>query len=210
MDGGRPVWVTGKMARRRGHLLRAEADAILVGRGTVQADNPDLTCRLPGLAARSPIRVVLDSTLQMDAGARLVTTAHTTPVMIFCAAGQGPSQKAQQLKAQGVQVLEVPAGAPGLDLQIVLAQLAAKGVTRLMIEGGPVVARAFLNAGLVDEMVIFRGSAELGKAGMPALNGLSLDVFADEARWRLYGQQNFNGDQMSIYQSRTSLAMLEG
>ena len=73
MDGGRPVWVTGKMARRRGHLLRAEADAILVGRGTVQADNPDLTCRLPGLAARSPIRVVLDSTLQMDAGARLVT-----------------------------------------------------------------------------------------------------------------------------------------
>lgn len=221
---GRPVWVTGPMARRRGHLLRAEADAILVGRGTVAADDPALTCRLPGLAGRSPMRVVLDSDLKIAADARLVATANETPTVIFCAnnaaagigaaAGAGAvtagaAAKAVDLRRHGVQIVEVERSAAGLAAPAVLVQLAAIGVTRLLIEGGPLVARSFLEAGLVDELVLFCGCEALGDSGLSPLGEAGLEAFADSARWRLADQRNLNGDQMSIYQNRTSLTMLQ-
>jgi diaminohydroxyphosphoribosylaminopyrimidine deaminase/5-amino-6-(5-phosphoribosylamino)uracil reductase len=148
-DGTAPRWVTGVEARAAGHKLRAEADAILVGAGTVRADNPDLTCRLPGLANRSPLRIVLAAKSPLDPTARLFATAGAVPVLLLRAGERDPGDR--QLEALGVEV----AGLDGGGIRQVLANLAGRGITRLLVEGGPTVWRAFADAGAVDEVVLF-------------------------------------------------------
>ena len=100
-DGTAPRWVTGPQARAAGHKLRAEADAILVGAGTLRADNPELTCRLPGLANRSPVRVVLAGRAALDPSAKLFATATQVPVLILRAGAARPSD--HDLAAAGAE-----------------------------------------------------------------------------------------------------------
>src|SRR6202045_4911979 len=133
--GGKPVAITGEAARARVHLLRAHCDAILVGIGTVRADDPLLTCRLPGMEARSPVRVVLDRSLRISGSSKLVHTARETPLWVMTSSlSEAPA--AMKLGAAGAQVLRVATTAtpPGLDLMAVLHALADKGITRLMVE----------------------------------------------------------------------------
>jgi diaminohydroxyphosphoribosylaminopyrimidine deaminase/5-amino-6-(5-phosphoribosylamino)uracil reductase len=153
---GQPVWVTGEHARKRGHLLRARADAILVGSGTVRDDNPSLTCRLPGLADRSPIRIVLSRRLQGHGNTTLVSARPSDgpPVWWFC--GPHATDQAQrQLRSTGGEVFPVREVGGGLWLPAVLERIVEKGITRLLIEGGPAVWAAFDRAGLVDEVILF-------------------------------------------------------
>ena len=163
--GGTPTWVTGPEARAAGHRLRAEADAILVGRATVIDDDPELTCRLPGLEDRSPIRVVLARGLDVPLGSGLVRTARAVPVWIVGAAGADPERRAA-LTAAGCEIMTVPEVGGRLWLPAVTEALAARGITRLLVEGGPHVWASFARAGLVDEVVAFTAGAE---GGEPAL-----------------------------------------
>lgn len=162
--GGAPVFVTGPEARARGHLMRAEADAILVGAGTVRDDDPDLTCRLPGLADRSPVRVVLAGETAGLAASRLARTAAQVPVIVFVPADAtgAASTDMAALTALGVEVRRARTVAGRLWLPDVLESLAAGGVTRLLVEGGPSVWRSFVRRGLLDEVVLFlaRGGRE--------------------------------------------------
>jgi diaminohydroxyphosphoribosylaminopyrimidine deaminase/5-amino-6-(5-phosphoribosylamino)uracil reductase len=153
--GAGPVWVTGEAARRQGHLMRAEADAILVGRGTVADDDPQLTCRLPGLTHRSPLRVVLASRADVPLSSKLVRTARDVPVWVFCAA-TAPQAAVDALEAAGVRVTRVTTVGGELWLPAVTEALAAAGITRLLVEGGPSVWQGFARLGLVDEIVLFR------------------------------------------------------
>src|SRR5690606_26145313 len=129
---GQPVWVTGPEARAHGHLLRAAADAILVGRGTLADDDPDLTCRLPGLAACSPVRVVLSRDLEIDVGCKLVRSARYVPVTIFCRQGADPRRRAA-LEAHGCDVVPVREVDGSLWLPAITEALAARNVTRLLV-----------------------------------------------------------------------------
>jgi diaminohydroxyphosphoribosylaminopyrimidine deaminase/5-amino-6-(5-phosphoribosylamino)uracil reductase len=153
---GQPTWVTGDAARRMGHLLRAETDAILVGRGTLVDDDPELTCRLPGAEDRSPVRVVLAGQLGLPAAGRALSTARQVPVWIYASAGS-PAEKRAELTETGAVVRQVRAIDGELWLPAVLEDLVAHGITRLLVEGGPTVWRAFDRAGLVDEVVLFQG-----------------------------------------------------
>jgi diaminohydroxyphosphoribosylaminopyrimidine deaminase/5-amino-6-(5-phosphoribosylamino)uracil reductase len=148
-DGTAPRWVTGPEARSAGHKLRAEADAILVGAGTIRADNPELTCRLPGLANRSPVRVVLAGRAALDPSAKLFATATQVPVLIVRAGAARPFD--HDLAKAGADVLELPDD----RISTVLEMLAARGMTRLLVEGGLRVWRSFADAGLVDEVALF-------------------------------------------------------
>lgn len=152
---GKPRWVTGPEARADGHLLRAEADAILVGGMTVRADDPELTCRLPGLEGRSPIRIVLSPRLGLPPEAKLVRDAGVAPVWLVTGSPSGHADAV--LSARGVQIVHVPealAGAAGMPA--VLHTLAVKGITRLLIEGGPRTWRACLDMRVVDEAVVYQ------------------------------------------------------
>jgi diaminohydroxyphosphoribosylaminopyrimidine deaminase / 5-amino-6-(5-phosphoribosylamino)uracil reductase len=170
LGSGKPVWVTGEEARARAHLLRARADAILVGRRTIEADDPELTCRLPGLADRSPVRVVLAPNCNIPAEAHIFQTERP-PVWIVC----GDSSKGAHLFGRrGVRIFDIGASPGGvLNLKLVLMRLAAEGVTRLLVEGGPTTWRGFLEAGLADEVVIMQAPAALAESeSMPALGGV--------------------------------------
>src|ERR1700737_4843874 len=135
--GRKPLAISGEAARARVHLLRAQCDAILVAIGTVLSDDPLLTCRLPGMEARSPVRVVLDRALRIPGTSRLVHSARETPLWVMTSSlSEAPA--AVKLGAAGAQVIRVaaPATPPRLDGWAVLRALADKGITRLMVEGG--------------------------------------------------------------------------
>src|SRR5258705_211109 len=133
--GRKPVAISGEAAKARVHLLRAQCDAVLVGIGTVRADDPLLTCRLPGMAARSPVRVVLDRNLRIAGSSRLVHSARETPLWVMTSSlSEAPA--AMKLGAAGAQVIRVATATPppGLDLGGVLRALCEKGITRLLVE----------------------------------------------------------------------------
>jgi len=166
--GRRPVAITGEAVRERVHLLRAHSDAIMVGIGTVLADDPMLTCRLPGMAKDSPVRVVADSMLRLPVQSRLVRSAYETPVWALTGVA-APEQSESVLLPLGVEVLRSPQSTGRLDLKDGLECLAAKGITRLMVEGGPTLAAAFIAADLVDEAVLFQSPKIVGPDGIDAL-----------------------------------------
>ena len=177
--GRRPVAITGEAARDRVHLLRAQSDAIMIGIGTALADDPLLTCRLPGMAALSPVRVVADSRLRLPLHSRLVQTARNTPVWV-AAATDAPQSAEQALLALGVTVLRSAAESGRLDLAAVLKLLAARGLTRVMVEGGPTLAAALLAADLVDEAVLFHSPTIVGADGIDALDKDAMTALGHE------------------------------
>ena len=200
--GHRPVAVTGEMVRSRVHLLRAQCDAVLVGMGTVLADDPELTCRLPGMAKRSPVRVVLDRALRISGNSKLVHSARTTPLWVMTSSlSEAPA--AMALGAAGAQVLRVPvttAPPPGLDLPAVLHSLSGKGITKLLVEGGSKVASSFLAAGLVDEVWLFRGAKEIGEGGIAALDALPLSAITGSPDFVQRASETIENDTLTIYE----------
>jgi diaminohydroxyphosphoribosylaminopyrimidine deaminase/5-amino-6-(5-phosphoribosylamino)uracil reductase len=152
---GRPVWVTGPEARAHGHLLRARADAILVGSGTAADDDPELTCRLPGMSDRSPVRVVVAARRLPPLASRLVATAHRTPVWLAVPSYTDARSLAAYTQA-GCKVLPVASvdGRPWLPA--VCEALVAEGITRLLVEGGPTMWRSFASMGFADEVFCYR------------------------------------------------------
>jgi len=200
--GHRPVVITGEAAKARVHLLRAQSDAILVGIGTVLADDPLLTCRLPGLEAQSPVRVVLDRALRLPGTSKLAHTARQTPVWVMTS-DMSEAPAAMKLGAAGAQIVRVPVTTtppPGLDLKAALRVLAGRGITRLMVEGGARVASSFLNAGLVDEVWLLRGPDTIGMDGIPALDTQPLSVINRSPRWRARATETLGQDNLTIYE----------
>ena len=124
--------MTGPEARAYGHLLRAEADAVLVGRQTVIDDDPELTCRLPGMSDRSPVRIVLASGAGGLAGTRLMASASAPPVWVFCSTNAPAAVASLQLAARVSLVLRLGGG---LWLPAVMEALVGEGITRLLVEG---------------------------------------------------------------------------
>jgi diaminohydroxyphosphoribosylaminopyrimidine deaminase/5-amino-6-(5-phosphoribosylamino)uracil reductase len=198
--GGKPVAITGEAARNRVHLLRAQCDAILVGIGTVLADDPLLTCRLPGMAARSPVRVVLDQSLRIGASSQLVRSARETPLWVI-GSELAEAAAATRLGAAGAQIMRVPrASGVGLALPAVLHALAEKGITRLMVEGGSRVAAAFVAADLVDEIWLFRGAEAVGARGVDALDALPLSKITQSPAYKVHASETFDADTLTIYE----------
>jgi diaminohydroxyphosphoribosylaminopyrimidine deaminase/5-amino-6-(5-phosphoribosylamino)uracil reductase len=199
-SGYKPVSITGEAARTRVHLLRAQCDAILVGIGTVLADDPMLTCRLPGMAPRSPVRVVLDRSLRSPAGSRLVRSARETPLWVVTSE-LAEAAAATRLGAAGAQVIRIaPSDAPGLDLPAVLHALAERGITRLLVEGGSRVASSFVARDHADEVWLLRGPAAIGDGGIAALGALPLSEIAQSPRLTLRASETLGNDTLTVYE----------
>ena len=199
--GRKPVAISGDAAKARVHLLRAQCDAVLVGIGTVLSDDPLLTCRLPGMEARSPVRVVLDRSLRIPGSSRLVHSARQTPLWVMTSSlSEAPA--AMKLGAAGAQVIRVAAATtpPGLDLQAVLHALSGKGVTRLLVEGGARVASSFVAAGLVDEVWLLRGADAIGAGGVAALGTLPLTAITQSSGFKLRASESLQKDTLTIYE----------
>jgi diaminohydroxyphosphoribosylaminopyrimidine deaminase/5-amino-6-(5-phosphoribosylamino)uracil reductase len=200
--GHKPVAISGDVAKARVHLLRAQCDAILVGIGTVLADDPLLTCRLPGMEVRSPVRVVLDRALRIPGSSKLVHSARETPLWVMTS-NLSEAPAAMKLGAAGAQVIRVAtttAPPPGLGLKAVLHALAERGITRLLVEGGARVASSFVAAGLVDEVWLLRGANPVGTDGVPALDALPLSALTQSPAFKRRASETLQRDTLTIYE----------
>jgi diaminohydroxyphosphoribosylaminopyrimidine deaminase/5-amino-6-(5-phosphoribosylamino)uracil reductase len=199
--GHKPIAITGEAAKNRVHLLRAQCDAVLVGIGTVLADDPLLTCRLPGMAALSPVRVVLDRSLRIAGTSRLVHSARETPLWVMTS-NLAEAPAATKLGAAGAQVIRVATttASAGLDLPVALRALSEKGITRLLVEGGARVASSFVAAGLVDEVWLLRGPDPVGAGGVDALEALPLSALTESPALKLRASETLQNDTLTIYE----------
>jgi diaminohydroxyphosphoribosylaminopyrimidine deaminase / 5-amino-6-(5-phosphoribosylamino)uracil reductase len=199
--GRRPVAITGADVRDRVHLLRAQNDAMMVGIGTVLADDPLLTCRLSGMEKESPVRVVLDGDLRLPPGSRLLQTAREVPVWLI-AGSHAPSANAQALSAAGIDVVHMPNRDGRFDVSAVLKFLAERGITRLTVEGGPTLAASLVAADLVDEAMLFRAAKVVGADGIDALEGLPLGALTASPRLQRVRSEPLGADTWDVYERK--------
>lgn len=179
---GESKWITGPRARRAAHALRDRADAVLVGVGTVLADDPSLTVRdVPG---RTPLRVVLDTSLRTPEAAGVLRREGDAPATVVVHGPAAPAPRREALAAAGAELLEVPVGAEGrVDLDAALAALARRDVVRVLVEGGAAVHGALVAAGAVDRVACFVAPVLLGDPGaLPAVDGPALPRLGDALR----------------------------
>jgi diaminohydroxyphosphoribosylaminopyrimidine deaminase/5-amino-6-(5-phosphoribosylamino)uracil reductase len=189
---GQPTWVTRAAARAMGHLLRARSDAILVGRRTVIDDDPLLTCRLPGLEARSPTRIVLARELADLEKSRLAQSARQYPLWVFC----GEGANAAPLTAAGAEVIRTQLVGGEFWLPAVLEALVARGITRLLIEGGPATWAAFSHGRLIDEAVLFHARGPDGAELSPAAAMRAAGRYISTQGFDLYDRRTIGSDDM--------------
>ena len=199
--GRKPLSITGDKARDRVHLMRAQSDAIMVGIGTALADDPMLTCRLPGMEKDSPVRIVLDSALRLPASSRLARTARETPLWAICG-GEAAAAAAASLQAQGVTVLRAEETKGRLELAAVLKLIAGRGITRLMVEGGPTLAAALAAADLIDEAVLLQSPTVVGADGIDALEGLLLTALTQSPRLVSVRSEAIGADMCEVFMRR--------
>lgn len=181
---GPDKWITGSEARRFGHLLRAQTDAILIGSETALADDPELTCRIPGLEGRSPLRVILDTRGRLGSDSRIARSAKDVPTVVFTADRKALSR----LTKCGIDVVAAERDDAGrIDISAMLQALGKRGITRLLVEGGRTVQSSFLHAGLADRVELFTAPVFLGaQQGNSARTTVNTDLealpFARESR----------------------------
>ncbi len=195
----RRVQITGAAAQARVHLMRAMNDAVLIGIGTALADDPQLTCRLPGLAHRSPVRVVLDGTLRIPPDGLLVQGARIAPLWIV-AGPQADAEAEARLRDRGAEVIRVAPAGGRLDLGDALRALALRGITRVLAEAGPKLAASLLAADLVDEAVLFRAPATLGPDAVDAVEGGTLDPIVRSERLKSCTTERVGDDTMETFE----------
>jgi diaminohydroxyphosphoribosylaminopyrimidine deaminase / 5-amino-6-(5-phosphoribosylamino)uracil reductase len=196
---GHSRWITGESARRHGHWLRANHDAILVGSETALADDPELTCRLPGLVDRSPVRIVADGRLRLEPGSRLAGSARSHPLWVMTLANAA-SPRRHALVAAGAELIEVAADASGHpDAAAMAAALGARGLTRVLIEGGGSLAASFLAAGLVDDVAWFRAPLIIGGDGRAAAAPLGVETVPAAPAFVRDSVTPVGGDVMELY-----------
>jgi diaminohydroxyphosphoribosylaminopyrimidine deaminase/5-amino-6-(5-phosphoribosylamino)uracil reductase len=192
---GDSKWITGEAARRFGHLMRAQNDAILVGVNTALADDPELTCRIRGLEEYSPLRVVLDTRLRLGEWSKLAATARETPTLVFTAVDGGA-----KLTTAGVEVIKVARDARGRpDLAAMLTELSKRNVTRLLVEGGATVHAAFLDRGLADRLEIFTAPMTLGAAGHSAIDALAALTLDEAPKFTRTSLRKFGPDLLESF-----------
>ena len=175
-------WITSEASRRRVHEMRNEVDAVLVGIGTILADDPDLTTRLPGTDCRHPDRVVIDSHLRIPSRSRVL--AHRNRGRTILVVGpHAPEPRVREMRALGAEVIVVDGGERRVDLRLVLERLFALGITSVLIEGGSEIAASSLEAGIVDKLVFFIAPLLIGgREAPPVIGGRGVGPLADAAR----------------------------
>ncbi len=193
---GESQWITGPEARHRAHELRGRHDAVMAGIGTVLADDPELTCRIPGFRPTPVVRVIADSTLRTPLTARLLRTAHEAPSWFLCRTG---AERIGVFEAAGAVPIPVPAGPDGVDIPAAMQALGSAGLTRVLVEGGGHLAAALLRADLVDRIAWFHAPAIIGGDGRPGVQAFGIEKLAMMPRFQRIRVIELGADLLSEF-----------
>ena len=199
---GASRWITGREARARIHLMRANHDAVAIGVGTAIDDDPKLDVRLPGLEHRSPAAVIFDGGFRLPLEGALVAQAARRRVILLGAAPKDDAVAARRdaLRDAGCETLEVRTDGRGwVEAEAALRALGDLGVTRLFVEGGRYVAGSLLNAGLVDRLVWCAAPRLIGGDGAEAVASLGVDALRQTPRFRRIEAYPAGDDMIAIY-----------
>jgi diaminohydroxyphosphoribosylaminopyrimidine deaminase/5-amino-6-(5-phosphoribosylamino)uracil reductase len=199
---GESRWITGEAARRAAHALRARHDAVMVGVGTVVADDPELTCRLPGYRASPLVRIVADSHLRTPLTAKLVITASEAPTWMLIREGTDHDRR-RAFADLGVTLIQVAGAEAGVDATQALRALAVAGLTRILVEGGAQLAASLLRADLVDRIAWFHAPAVMGADAWPAVQAFGVERLDAMPRFTRVGETPL-GDDMFTELARNS------
>jgi len=196
---GESKWITGPLSRKRSHIMRSQYDAIAIGINTVFHDNPQLTCRLPGLEDRSPVRVVFDSKLTIGTQSQILQTAGLYKTWVITSKNHEISL-ISKIEKYGVKIISVGLDSEGyIDLSLALSALAERGITRLMIEGGATLSTSFLRANLVDLLAWFRASSLIGDDGKPVFSNLGVEGIDNMHKFKLLSHENIGPEILDLY-----------
>jgi diaminohydroxyphosphoribosylaminopyrimidine deaminase / 5-amino-6-(5-phosphoribosylamino)uracil reductase len=198
---GESRWITGRAARRAAHALRGRHDAVMVGVGTVMADDPELTCRLPGYRPNRLVRVVADSHLRTPLSATLVATAGETPTWMLIRNGADPERR-DAFTELGIRLVEVAGAEVGVDPTQALWALGDAGLTRVLVEGGAQLAASLLRADLVDRIAWFHAPAVMGADAWPAVQAFGIEQLDAMPRFARAAQTLLDEDMLSEFTRR--------
>lgn len=195
------VKITNDLSRRAVHAMRARSDTVLVGIGTILADDPDLTCRLPGLERWSKPRLILDTKAQTPLDAKLFDKIDDVPVHIVVGE-EAEESKMIALEERGAGLIRMENTGKELVLESLLMRLAEEGMTNLFVEGGQQVASAFLDSGFVDRVHLFHGQEELGEADSihPLTDNRDISIALPEAGFEVVETSNYDGDLLETWE----------
>lgn len=192
LHNGEETRISSEASLRRVHELRAQYDAIMVGVGTVLADDPLLTSRITGKESRNPLRIIVDSTLKIPLDSKIVKTVLEVKTLIACANAEEDRKKCLQEK--GIEILDLPGEDEKVDLETLLKELGRKEITSILLEGGSKLYTSVLGAGLVDKMLLFVAPVFIGNSGAPCLIDSSVSHRAGVYKMRISKVQRSNGD----------------
>ena len=201
---GESRWLTGPAARRRVHLMRARADAVLIGAGTARIDDPLLTVRLPGDWGPS-LRIVADGGLSLPLTGQLAATARAHPLWILHRAN-APAERRRALSDLGATPIETAHHETGrLNMSDALKALGDRGLTRLLCEGGGQIAAGLLAEDLVDEIALFTAGLAIGGDGLPAIQAFGLGPLAEAPRFHLIRSEGVANDMLTLWRRNVPL-----
>lgn len=195
---GESQWITATPARRLAHAMRGHHDAVMVGVGTVLADNPDLTCRIPGFRPTPNVRVIADSHLRTPLTSRLMKTAADVPTWFLMREGTNLARE-DAFSDIGAKLLKIPGSSAGVDIRAAMKALGGAGLTRLLVEGGGQLAAALLRADLVDRIAWFHAPAIMGGDGWPAVQAFGVEKLERMPRFRRDCETVIGDDMLSEY-----------
>jgi diaminohydroxyphosphoribosylaminopyrimidine deaminase/5-amino-6-(5-phosphoribosylamino)uracil reductase len=198
--------LTGEVAAEEVHRLRAGYDAILVGRGTVAADDPWLTARGAMAPRVPPVRVVLDTGFRLSPSSRLATTIGEAPVWVVGSSEADPERR-RMVESAGARTLQVEEIGGRVSLTAALEALTREGVGTVLVEGGASVASALLGQGLVHRLHLLIAPRFLGDEGVPAFAGVPPSAAGD---WVVSSRRRLGPDSMIVFESREALERLTG
>ena len=198
LPAGESRWITGDRARAHVHLLRARHDAVMIGIGSALADDPELTCRLPGVDASRLVRIVADTKARLPATSKLARSAASQPVWLLTS----PTADTAVLRQTGVKCIAVPQTQSGIDLSAALKALAVEGLTHVLVEGGAALAASLLKAKLVDRLLWYRAPSVMGD-GVAAVASLGLTGLGDMPRFRHEETIRLGEDVLESYRAPT-------